>query len=258
VTRRLALAAALVGAVAASVRAAPPPPPAAYFNDYAGVVPADAGARLDARLRAFEQETSNQVLVAVFSELPEDAGGVVEDFAVETARAWRVGQKARDNGVILFVFLKERKIRVEVGYGLEGAIPDARARQIGADVIGPRFRAGDFAGGLEAGVEAIMAASRGEFTALPRRRGSDGSALVLLGFLVLIFLFFAIAAHRSSRRYGHLRAPGRSYSRRGWENDSWSPPVIFGGSSRDSSWSGGGGFGGGGGSFGGGGATSDW
>src|SRR5204863_4715645 len=117
-----------------------PPPPDRYFNDYAGVVPKDVAERLDAKLHAFDQETSSQVVVAVFPELPSPS---LEDFTIRTAQSWRVGRKKLDNGVVLFVFVKDRKSRIEVGYGLEGALPDITARHILDDAPSPRFRAGD-------------------------------------------------------------------------------------------------------------------
>ena len=120
-----------------------PPPPARYFNDYASLVSAADAARLDAELKAFDEQTSNQVVVAVFPELPSPS---LEDFTIRAAQSWRAGREKLDNGVVLFVFVKDRKSRMEVGYGLEGALPDVTAKQILDDVMAPRFRTGDFAG----------------------------------------------------------------------------------------------------------------
>ncbi|HET8645622.1 MAG TPA: TPM domain-containing protein, partial [Vicinamibacteria bacterium] len=104
-----------------------PPPPARYLNDYAGVVPSAAAQRLDDTLRRFDEETSSQVVVAIFPDLPSPS---LEDFTARTAESWKVGRKELDNGAVLFVFVNDRKIRLEVGYGLEGALPDVTARHI--------------------------------------------------------------------------------------------------------------------------------
>src|SRR5438105_8351520 len=157
-----AAAVALVGTARADIPL--PPAPAHYFNDSAGVVPPADAERLDQKLRAFDEQTSSQIVVAVFPELPSPS---LEDFTVRTAQAWRVGRKKLDNGAVLFVFVKDRKMRIEVGYGLEGALPDATAHRIIDERIAPAFRNGDYAGGLEAGIDTIMAATRGEYTASP-------------------------------------------------------------------------------------------
>jgi uncharacterized protein len=250
--------------LAAVVAAAPPTPPdpTAYLNDYAGAVPRDRAERLDARLRRFADETSTQILVAVFDRLPEDEA--LEDYTSRTAQAWRVGQEKRDNGAILFVFVKDRKLRIEVGYGLEGVLTDALSSRIIREVVVPAFRAGDYAGGIEAGADAMMAASRGEYKAEPRsRRGFSLKTLVVLFVLGLILIAFISAASRASG----IGPYGRTYSRRGsspwifttgsgrrgggWDSGGWGGGGGFGGG-------GGGGFSGGGGSFGGGGASGSW
>src|SRR6185295_12750689 len=133
--RAALLAAVLVGAVvSAPAEDALPPPPEHYFNDYAGVVPKDVAERLDAKLRDFDEQSSSQIVVTVFPELPSPS---LEDFTIRAAQSWRVGRKKLDNGVVLFVFIKDRKMRIEVGYGLEGALPDATANGIIRDVMAP-------------------------------------------------------------------------------------------------------------------------
>ncbi len=155
----------LAGVVAGVSAETLPPPPAAYFNDYAGVVSAADAQRLDAKLRQLADETSTQVVVAVFRNLPSPS---LEDFTVRTAQSWRVGRKDWDNGAILFVFVDDRKMRIETGYGLEGALPDQLAGRILDEQVRPRFRAGDWTGGLEAGIDGIVAATRGEYKAPPK------------------------------------------------------------------------------------------
>jgi uncharacterized protein len=226
-----------------------PPPPAAYFNDYAGVVSAADAERLDAKLRAFAAETSTQVVVAVFKDLPSPS---LEDFTFRAAQSWRVGRKDWDNGAVFFVFVADRKMRIEVGYGLEGALPDILAGRILDERVRPRFRAGDWAGGLEAGVDGIVAATRGEYKAPPPKK--RGVPLVPLAIVVLSVILLIWLASQ-----GSWPAPvGRTYDRRGWRRGrgTW----MGGGSWGGGGWSGGGGggFSGGGGSFGGGGASSSW
>jgi uncharacterized protein len=222
----------------------------------------DVAERLDAKLRAFDEQTSNQIVVAVFPELPSPS---LEDFTVRTAQSWRVGRKKLSNGVVLFVFIKDRKMRIEVGYGLEGALPDATANQIIRDVMAPRFRQGDYAGGLEAAIDAIIAATRGEYQAAPRAAPARSPAILPLLVPLLIFLFFVGLPIWRRARYGP-----RTYHRRGWDTPWWwysggggwgsggFSGGGFGGSSGGDDSSGSGGFSGGGGSFGGGGASGSW
>ena len=232
-----------------------PPPPEHYFNDDAGVVPKDAAERLEAKLRAFDEQTSNQVVVAVFPELPSPS---LEDFTVRTAQSWQVGRKKLSNGVVLFVFIKDRKMRIEVGYGLEGALPDAVANQIVRDVMAPRFRQGDYGGGIDAAVDAIIAATRGEYQAAPRPAAPAAPA-ILPGLVPVLFILFFVVIPIWQR----ARNRSRTYHRSGWNNPWWYSgggggwgSGGFGGSSGGDS--GGGGFSGGGGDFGGGGASGSW
>jgi uncharacterized protein len=234
-----------------------PPPPEHYFNDYAGVVPKDVAARLEAKLKDFDEQTSNQVVVAVFPELPSPS---LEDFTIRTAQSWRVGRQKLDNGVILFVFVKDRKIRLEVGYGLEGALPDATANQIISDVMVPRFRAEDYAGGIEAAVDAIMAATRGEYKAEPRPVATQPAPVPTWVVLLLLFMFVVVPIWRRAKR-----GP-RTYHRRGWDTPWWWGSGRGGGGWGSGGFGGGGGgfggggggFSGGGGGFGGGGASGSW
>lgn len=192
-----------------------PPPPEHYFNDQANFVAEDVARRLDETLRRFDEETSSQVVVAVFPKLPSPS---LEDFTARTAQAWRVGRKDLDNGAVLFVFAQDRKLRLEVGYGLEDRIPDAVAKRIIEDVIVPRFRSGDPAGGLSAGVDAILAAARGkEMPAQPPpRAASERRETPLFGLVTFaIFLTLASLLGRAPQsatysRRGHRQASGLS------------------------------------------------
>lgn len=236
-----------------------PPPPANHFNDYAGIVRPATSAQLDRELTQFERDTSNQIVVAIFPRLQSDSS--VEDYTVRVAQRWGVGQRDRKNGAVLFLFQQSHDIRIVTGYGLEGALPDARCKQIIENEIVPRFRAGDFDGGLTAGVRAMMAATRGEY------RGTGGSPVVgsrsagsglgTIGMVVFVLLLLFLT--RRSRRGGGMLYGGRG-RRSIWGGGG---PWIGGGGGGWSggSWGGGGGggtFSGGGGSFGGGGAGGKW
>lgn len=225
------------------------------MNDYAGILtPADRE-RLEARIAERERATGAQVVVALFPSLD---GENLEDVSIRLAERWRVGQKGLDNGVILLVFAKDRKVRFEVGYGLEGAIPDSVAGQIIRDAIAPAFREGRYAAGLEAAVTAIFARIDGTpESARARPRGvSVGPAQIALLFVVVVIAVLALGAFRASRR----RSPAAyGYSRGAWGATGAIPPIIWGGGwGRGGGGGGGGGFSPGGGSFGGGGASGDW
>jgi len=229
-----------------------PPKPANHFNDYAGVVPAATAQRLNRTLDDFEQSTSSQIVVAVFPKMQSDSS--LEDYTHRVAEAWRVGQKQKNNGAVLFVFVQDRRMRIEVGYGLEGALPDALAKRIIDDEIAPRFKRGDYDGGLGAGITAILQATRGEYK--PTQRTVPG--VLVLVFLVLLLLILLWAFVRFARG-----AAGTVYQRRGRRNyGGWGWGGGWGGASTGG-WNGGGGFSsgsfsGGGGSFGGGGASGSW
>src|SRR6266568_7972192 len=245
----LLLAALAFALLATSSHAAEviPPKPDRYFNDYAGIVSNEAAYRFNEQLAQFERETSDQVVVAVFPKMQSDSD--IADYTQRVAQAWGVGQKERRNGVVLFVFTQDRKMFIQVGYGLEGALPDATAFDITERHIKPLFRAGNYEEGLETGVDLIFKAIRGEYkgsakTVAEQQRG--GSAFKLLPFLIFIIVLIIIS--RVTRRLG-----GYSYSSRGG-----GPVFIPTGGGWSSGGGGGGGFSGFSGSFGGGGAGSSW
>jgi len=218
--------------------------------------------RLEAKLRAFEQETSSQILVVVGDRMP-DGYASIEEYANRTAQAWRAGVKGRDNGAVLFVFVADRKIRLEVGYGLEGALPDALASRIIREEIAPAFRDARYADGLSAGVDAILKATKGEYQPIARRGRSDPSPRFIVVLIILIFLLVGVVipvlreinAIQNSRTYS---GRGRYRHRGGWGGWGGSSGGGFGGGGFGGGGFGGGGFSGGGGSFGGGGASGSW
>jgi uncharacterized protein len=247
------LIAALLASLATASQAAEviPPKPDRYFNDYAGVVSKEAAYRFNEQLAQFERETSDQVVVAVFPKMQSDSD--VADYTQRLAQAWGVGQKERRNGVVLFVFIQDRKMFIQVGYGLEGALPDITAFDITEYHIKPLFRNGDYQAGLATGIDLICKAIRGEYkgsgkTVAEQHHGSGAPSFLFF----IIFVIVLIIISRVMRRLGGY---GYSSGRGG--------PIFLptGGGGGWSSGGGGGGFSGfsgGGGSFGGGGAGSSW
>src|SRR5438477_7540638 len=183
--KRIAFCLATFVAVHSQAAEVIPPKPTAYFNDYAGVISKEAALRFNEQLAQFERETSNQVVVAVFPKMQSDSE--TADYTQRVAQAWGVGQKEQRNGVVLFVFTQDRKTFIQVGYGLEGALPDLTAFDITEYRIKPHFRNNDYEGGLAEGVDSIFKAIRGEYkgsskTHLERRTNTP----------VPSFLFFII------------------------------------------------------------------
>lgn len=259
---RLAIALALFVAVlpAGAAALSIPPAPTRRVSDFAGALSAADREGLETKLAEREQGSRNQVVVALFRSLE---GESLEDFSIRLAERWKIGQKGLDNGVIFLVFLQERKMRLEVGYGLEGTLTDAISSSILSQVVAPRFRDGHIAQGIAAGLDAIDAAIRGEYTAAaPRRSRDDGMPLAVpIAFTLLVIMGIVVAAYRNAayaRRRGWMSdaagwGAGPFLGGSGWGGRSGGGFGGFGGGS-----SGGGGFSGGGGSFGGGGASGDW
>jgi len=228
-----------------------PPVPTRFVTDKAGVIAPDVAAGLERRLFDFERETSDQFLVYTETAVPD--GTTLEEYTVTCAQVWKAGQTQRKNGMILFVFPGSREARLEVGYGLEAAMPDALARQVLDEQVLPRFRTGDYSGGISAGVSAAIEATRGEYkgTGRTHREGKGPSLPVPLLLAILLFFFFGIIPMVFRNRGGY------SYiGRGGWGSGGFGGFGGFGGGFGGGG--GGGGFSGGGGSFGGGGASGSW
>lgn len=238
-----------------------PPKPAGYFNDNAGVISKQRALEFNEQLAQFERETSNQILVSVYRKMESDSD--IADYTQRIAQSWGVGQAERRNGAVLFVFLEDRKMYVQVGYGLEGVIPDITAYDITERNIKPRFRSNDYEGGLAVGIDLLMKAARGEYQGSGKtvaENGTRGAGERPGCSLILTVLFIMLLIFLSSRR---------SKRRRGYRYSGMGGPFIGGWSGGGGGWSSGGGgwssggggfsgFSGGGGSFGGGGAGSSW
>jgi uncharacterized protein len=234
-----------------------PPVPSRYFNDYAGVVSAATAQELNSRLEQFEKDTSSQIVVAVYPKMQSDSS--VQDYTVRVAQKWQVGQKEKRNGAVLFVFTQDRQMFLQVGYGLEGAIPDAIAKQITEFEIKPHFKDGNYEAGLRAGLDAILKAARGEYKGTGRTVAQGGRSGTSIPFVFWIILFFVIFGFMSRRR-----RRGRVYGGGGWGTwggGMWGGGGGWSGGSSGGGWGGGssgGSFSSGGGDFGGGGAGSSW
>jgi uncharacterized protein len=181
------------GAGSLAAQAPIPPAPTQWVTDTASFLSPAAAQRLNARLSAYEKATGRQVLVWI----GENPGGSPDEFAVKAFQAWKVGRQGKDDGAVLFLFPKDKKLRIEVGYGLEGQLPDALASRIIREVIVPRLQAGDPDGAISAGTGAILKTLGGEVDG-PRKgnRASRPASLgtyvvggiMLLGFLVLFMI----------------------------------------------------------------------
>ncbi|HVY19987.1 MAG TPA: TPM domain-containing protein [Bauldia sp.] len=252
----------LLALVFATVAEAAPTFPALTGRvvDQTGIIPAAIAERLDAKLRQLEEKNTDQFVVATVKSLE---GYDIQDYGVQLGRAWGIGQKGKNNGLILLVAPNEHKVGFEVGYGLEGTMTDALTQVIIQSSILPRFRANDYAGGIERGVDdaiQVLSGDAEEIQKQAEKRPADGGFWSgIAPVLVIIVIFIVISSLR--------RGAGR---RRGGSGLGWliASAILNSRSSRGGwsgggggSWggsSGGGGFSGGGGSFGGGGSSGSW
>lgn len=283
----LSLALALL--LAAGAVALPVPVLSRRVTDQAGVLGPGRADVIEERLAAYERRTGHQFAVLI---LPSLEGEVLEQYAIRVAEQWRLGDKKRDDGLLLLVAMKDRAIRIEVGYGLEGAVTDVVSSRIIREIMAPRFRAGDPAGGIEQGLDALMRVAEGESTGLATRPAAPpGGAAPFLPFLFIIvfamlgvprvvraFLFFVGGAVVGFAVFGSFLlglalgvggallgfvlpvVRGRRDRRHGGSGVGW---FLLGhalGGAGGGGWSSGGrgGFSGGGGGFGGGGASGRW
>lgn len=222
-----------------------PPIPHHYVTDEAHLFTGPQNEKLEGILRDFEAQSSNQVLILTVPDLQDET---IEEFSIRLAEKWKPGQKEKDNGVILVVAPRERKVRIEVGYGLEGVLPDALAKEILEAEVLPSFKQGNFYQGVLKGTQAILAATRGEYVPKPGAANPE-ERFGLVRFIVILFVLLILL--RLWRRVFFYRSYGSSGGTIG-------PFINIGRGGR--SWGGGsmGGFSSGGGGFGGGGASGSW
>lgn len=221
-----------------------------YATDFTSTLDNTELNTLNSTLKTFDDSTSNQVVFLMIHSLD---GYPMEDFTYQTAAKNKIGSAKNNNGILFFVAKDDRKMRIEVGYGLEGTLPDALANSILRNEVRPYFKAGDYYDGISAGVNAIIAATKGEYKGEKKDVDGKGTHIPFIFIFILIMILSSIF-RRGGRGGGGGLLP-------------WIILSSMGGSGRSSGWGGGfggggsggfGGFSGGGGSFGGGGASGGW
>ncbi len=173
----------------------------AHVNDYGGMLSPEAVQNIETKLAAFEQSDSTQIVVLT---IPTLAGENIEGYSIKVAEAWKIGQKGKDNGAILLIAKQERKLRIEVGRGLEGKLTDLVSGRIIRNDIAPYFKSGNFDGGIESGVSALIAVVKGEYQASPRELRHDKRSAPPVFTLLLFFLVACIFMGAISRVLGGL------------------------------------------------------
>lgn len=256
------------------------PPLSARVTDLTGTLTAAQQAALESRLQAFEAQKGSQVAVLI---VPTTQPETIGQYSIRVVEQWKLGRKKIDDGVLLLVAKDDRKLRIEVGYGLEGVLPDIIARRIIAEDIAPHFKQGDFHGGIEAGINRILAVIQGEALPAPQRHANNGASLESY-FIFLLFgaLIGAVILRKVLGTFPGALANGGLTGLavfllgggmvfvlilgfmafilalgggRGWSGGGFS---TGGGGFSGGGDFGGGGFSGGGGGFGGGGASGSW
>lgn len=229
-------------------------------TDFTNTLTAEEKQRLEDKLVAFNDSSSTQIAVVIIKSVGDYD---INQYGAELGRKWGIGQAGKNNGILLLVALGDRKLTIQTGYGVEGALPDIVAQQIRVNYINPRFKEGDYYGGLDAGTDQIIKYTKGEYTApkKAKKRGGDGGPA---GFIVIIVIVILVIIFRKGGGGG-----GQVIGSRGGSSPFW---WLLAGSMLNSggrggggggwgggSGGGGGGFGGfGGGSFGGGGSGGSW
>lgn len=259
----------------------------ARVTDLTGTLSGEAVTRIESKLAALEANKGSQIAVLI---VPTTQPEEIEQFSIRVAEAWKIGRKSVDDGAILIVAKNDRRVRIEVGYGLEGALPDAIANRIVEETIAPHFKSGDFDGGVEAGVDQMISVVNGEPLPQPdkkwERHGGLGNLLPLL--LVVVFVASGVLRALFGRMLGSVATGGLAgglawllshllpiglgagviaflfamlagSGSRGWTaGGGWGGGLGGGFGGRGGGGFGGGGFSGGGGGFGGGGASGSW
>ncbi len=218
-----------------------------YVMDYAGVLSPNQKNFLIQKLKAFEDSTSNQVVVYIINSLN---GNSLEDYSHDIAEKNKVGQKGKDNGAMLLIAIDDRKLRIEVGYGLEGVLTDALSSSIIRNEIEPSFRKGNYFEGIDKGITAIFSVTKNEYKPDKKKSPAEKGGFVAVFFVAFFLLYLFIQFIKGIFGFGSVNTGSRG---RGW----YGSGGFFGGGGGFFG-GGGGGFSGGGGSFGGGGASGSW
>ena len=233
-----------------------------WVTDLAGILSSDQEHKLESLMESYRVGSTHEIALLT---MPDLGGRALETFALEVGRAWKIGGSEANNGALLLIAQAERKIRIEVGRGLEGVLPDSICGRIIRNVITPHFKAGDFYRGVDEGLRALHAAAGGDYGPIERTAAGRKSSG---GVIALVFLFFILFLIMNSRRRGGPPWGGLGRRRRTLGGDVifWGGTDLGGGFGRRGSGGfGGGGFGGGGfggfgggGGFSGGGASGGW
>jgi len=236
-----------------------PAKPNKLVNDYTGTLSSAQLQQLEQKLVAFDDSSSTQIAIAVLKSVGDYD---INEYTLELGRKWGVGSSGKNNGIMIVVALGDRKISIQTGYGLEGVLPDIYAKRIIENEIKPNFKAGNYYQGLDAGTDAIIKYTKGEYkNENPKRKGDAGKGGGMLAIIIIIVVIIVIL-----RRGGGSGGGGQVISGRGAADALFWSMLLGGGRSSGgggwgggSSGGGGGGFGGfGGGSFGGGGSSGSW
>jgi len=179
----------------------PVPPLTSPVTDVAGIFTPDQSAALDAKLRAFEQAKGSQVAVLV---VPTTQPEEIEQYAIRVAEAWQLGREGVDDGALLLVAIQDRRVRIEVGYGLEGVLPDAIANRIIDGDIVPGFRGGDYYGGISTGVDRMLRVIEGEPLPEPKRRSPAEGVPGLFQLLPFLFVLALVGGSILRRMFGRV------------------------------------------------------
>ncbi|MCZ4245431.1 TPM domain-containing protein [Pedobacter punctiformis] len=236
-----------------------PEKPSTLVNDYAGVLSSTQKQGLEQKLVAFDDSSSTQIAIAIIKSVGDYD---INEYAVELGRKWGVGQSGKNNGIMIVVAVGDRKISIQTGYGVEGALPDIYAKRIIENDIKPYFKAGDYYSGLDAGTTSIIKYTRGEYKndnpGISSGKGGSGSIVIIIIIVIVIIILMRKGGGGNGEVIGSRGASNALF---------WA--LLFGGGGRGNgggfggfgggSSGGGGGFGGfGGGSFGGGGSSGSW
>lgn len=236
-----------------------PEKPNTLVNDYSGVLSAQQKQALESKLVAFGDSSSTQISIAILKSVGDYD---INEYAVELGRKWGVGQSGKNNGIMIVVAVGDRKISIQTGYGVEGALPDVYAKRIIDNDIKPEFRAGNYYAGLDAATTSIIQYTKGEYKndnprVANRKSGGGGSIIIIIIIVIVILIIMIKGGGGGSEVIGGRGASNALF---------WA--MLFGGGGGrggNSGWGGGssggggGGFGGfGGGSFGGGGSSGSW